>query len=100
MMQLQQGSNIFNALVYPYTPPEQVAEWKGSIEEIVIQFEEMDQDAKNITEAMTQFLGSVIQDEQLEKLTKQLQEAKGKLETLNMALRTMPPIVQIINLAH
>ena len=52
-----------NALVYSDTPPEKITEQKGSIEEIASQFEEMEQEAKNITEVTTQFLGSVVQDE-------------------------------------
>ena len=39
------------------------------IEEIAAQFDEMEQDAKKIMEAMTQFWGSFIEDEQLEQLT-------------------------------
>ena len=96
IVQLQQDNNILNALVYQDTPPEQIAKWKGSIKEIVTQFEEMEQDAKKITEATTQFWGNVVKDEQLEKLTKQLQEAEGQLVTLKKTLRTMPPIVQIM----
>ena len=66
-----------NALMYPDTPLEQIVEWNGSIEEIATQFEEMEQDAKKITESMTQFWGSIIQDELLEKLTKNLSQAEG-----------------------
>ena len=61
--QLQHEKIILNALVYPEKPPEQVVEWKGAIEEIVVQFEEMEQDAKNITEVTMQFWCSVLQDE-------------------------------------
>ena len=68
--QLQLDKNILNALIYPDTPPEKIAKCKSSIEEIATQFEEMEQEAKNITEAMTQFWGSVVQDERLEQLTK------------------------------
>ena len=57
-------------MVYPYTAPEQLTKWNISINEIAAQFEEIEQEAKNIIEAMTQFWGSVIQDEQLEQLTK------------------------------
>ena len=64
-------------------------------EEIATQFDEMEQDAKNIMEATTQFWGSVIHDEQLEKLTIHLQEVKNQLETLKTTLRTMPPLVSI-----
>ena len=82
-------------MVYPDTPLEQVVEQKSAIDEIAAQFEKTKQEAKNIMKAMTQFWGSVIQDEQLEQLTKQSQESEEQLETLKMALRTMPPIVHI-----
>ena len=57
-------------MVYPKTAPEQVAERKSAIEEIAAQFDDMEQDAKKVTEATTQFWGSVVQDEQIDKLTK------------------------------
>ena len=44
---------------------------------------------------MTQFWDSVIQDEKLDQLTKQLQEDETQLETLKMMLRTLPPILSI-----
>ena len=53
IMQLQQDNIILNSLVYPDTPPEQVEERKGAIKNIVVQFKEMEQDAKMITQAMT-----------------------------------------------
>ena len=48
---------------------------------------------KKVTDATTQLWGSIFQDEQLEKLTKQLWEVEGKLETLNILLRTLPPVI-------
>ena len=44
----------------------QVIERKASIEEIMTQFETMEQEAKTIMEATTQFWHSIIQDEQLD----------------------------------
>ena len=38
-------------MVYPDTPPEQVAKRKSSIEDIAAEFDEMEQDAKKVTEA-------------------------------------------------
>ena len=93
--QLQLDNNLLNAMVYADTPPEQVTEQKSVIEEIATYFEETKQDAKNIMEATTQFWGSVIQDEQLEQLTKKLQEAENQLEMLKTTLKTMPPLVSI-----
>ena len=34
IVQLQQNNNILNALVYPNTPPKQIVEQKGSVEDI------------------------------------------------------------------
>ena len=84
-----------NALVYPDTPLEKITERKNAIEEVEAQIKELEQEAKKITEAKMQFWGSVVQDEQLEKLTEQLQEAEGQLATLKTALKAMPPVVQI-----
>ena len=50
-------------MVYLDMPLEQVTEWKSAIEEIGVQFEEMEEDENNVKEATTQFWGSVIQDE-------------------------------------
>ena len=46
---------MLNALVQRPIPPEQVAEQKGSIEEITTQFETMEQESKTIVEVTTQF---------------------------------------------
>ena len=62
---------------YLDTPLEQVAQRKSAIDDIATHFEEIKQEAKKIMEATTQFWGSVVQDEQLEQLTKQLQEAEN-----------------------
>ena len=70
-------------------------EWKTTIEYIAAQFDELEQDAKNIIEVMTQFWGNIVNDEKLEQLTTQLQEAKNQLATLKKSLRTMLPIVSI-----
>ena len=59
------------------TLPEQIAKWNNSIEEVAAQLDEMEQEAKEVIEAMTQFWGSIIQDELLEKLTKNLSQAEG-----------------------
>ena len=54
-----------NAMVYPDTPPDKITKKKNSIEEVVAEVEEMEQEAKNITKEMMQFWGSIIQDEKL-----------------------------------
>ena len=59
---------MLNALFQRMMASEQVAEWKDSIEEIVTQFETMEQEAKTIMEATTQFWQSIVQDEQLNQL--------------------------------
>ena len=60
---------MVNALVNPAMPLEQVAEWKATIEDIVAQFETMEQEAKTITEATMEFWKIVVQDEQLDQFT-------------------------------
>ena len=87
-------------MVHPETPREQVPERKSAIEEIAAQFDDMEKDAKKVMEETTQFWGSVIQDEQLDQLTKQLQEAETQLETLKTVLRKMPQIVSIKQFAE
>ena len=52
-----------NDLVYLETPLEKITEWKNFIEEVASQLEELSQEDKKIIEAMTQFLGSAIQEE-------------------------------------
>ena len=44
------------------TPPEQAAERKITIEYLETQLEEMEKEAKKVTNATTQFWGSVFQD--------------------------------------
>ena len=70
---------------------EQVAEHKTSIEEISTQFGILEQEAKTIMEMTTQFWQSIVQDEQLDQLTEQVQEAEGQLTLL----KAMPLMVQI-----
>ena len=65
------------------------------MEDLATQLEEMEQEAKKETDVTTQFWGSVVQDEKLEKVTTQLQDAKGQIETLKTSLRNMPLMVQI-----
>ena len=48
-----------------------------------------------MTDTTTHFWGSVVQDEQLEQLTMQLQESVGQLATLRTLLKEMSPIIQI-----
>ena len=60
---------MLNALVQPMTLLKQVVERKDSIEEIMTQFETMEQEAKAIMEATTQFCQSIVQDEQLDQFT-------------------------------
>ena len=68
IIKLQDTNLILNALVQPPTPLEQVDETKASIEEIATQFETMEQEAKRIMEATTQFWQSVVQEEQFDQL--------------------------------
>ena len=65
------------------------------IEEFVAQFEGMEQEEMAIANEMKQFWKSVIQDDQLEQLAKQVREAEAQLMTLKMLLQTMPLMVQI-----
>ena len=98
--QLQLDHIILNSMVHPETPPEQVPERKSAIEEIAAQFDDMEKDAKKVMEETTQFWGSVIQDEQLDQLTKQLQEVDNHMEILKTTLRKMPQIVSIKQFAE
>ena len=50
------------------------------------QFETMEQEAKTIMEATTQFWQSVVQDELLDQLTAQVQEVEGQLKMLKTLL--------------
>ena len=50
---------------------------------------------KKVIEETMKFCDSIVQEVQLEKLTKQLQEADKKLATLKTALTIMPPIISI-----
>ena len=84
-----------NALVNPGTPLEKDAEHKSAIEEFATQLEQMEKEAKLVTDVNTQFWGSVVQNEQLEKLNKQLGEGKAQLATLRTSLRIMPPVVHV-----
>ena len=86
---------MLNALVQSMTPPKQVVERKASIEDITTKFESMEQEAKTIMDVTTHFWQSVVQDEQLDQLTAQVQEAEGQLATLKTSLRAMPLMVQI-----
>ena len=63
IVQLRQDSNILNDPIYLETPLEKITEWKNFIEEVASQLEELSQEDKKIIEAMTQFLGSAIQEE-------------------------------------
>ena len=51
--QLECDNNILNALVHLDTPPEQVVERKSAIHVVVTQLEEMDPEAKKVTEVTT-----------------------------------------------
>ena len=72
-----------------------IFEQKNTIEEITAQFEAMEEEVNMITKAMTQFQKSVIQDDQLDELTKQAWKAKAQLMTLKTSLKEMPLIVKI-----
>ena len=52
---MQRDNADLNALIHPDTPPEQVVEGKSAIEDVVTQLEDMDQEEKKVTDAMTQF---------------------------------------------
>ena len=95
--QLKRDNVDLQALVHPDTPPEQVVKRKIVMEYLAKQLEEMDQEAKKVTETTTQFWGSIVQDEKLEQLTTQSQKAKGQLAKLKTSLRVIPPVVQITN---
>ena len=58
--QLECDNNILNALVHPDTPSEQIAERKRTIDNLATQLEEMEQEAKKLTNATMQFWGSVV----------------------------------------
>ena len=68
--------------------------------DLATQLKEMEQEAKKVAQDTKQFCGSVVQDEQLEQLTTQLQEVEGQLETLKTLLRALPPVVQITKFAE
>ena len=55
----------------------------------------MEQEAKEITEETTNFWQRVFQDEQLDQLTAQVQEAVSQLTMLKTSLRAMSLMVQI-----
>ena len=95
IVQLQDNNLKLQDLVQPSMPPEQVAERKALIEDIETKFEGMEKEAKTIMEATTQvfFWKSIVQDENLDQLTTQVQESKGQLTTLKTSLRDMPLMV-------
>ena len=93
--QLQLTNNLLNSLAYLDTPPTQITEQKNTIEELVAQLEAMEQEAKMIADETTQFWQSVVQDDQLEQLAKQAQEADTQLVTLKTLLLTMPLLIHI-----
>ena len=92
---LQLTNNLLNSLVYLDTSSKQIAERENTIRDSTNQFEAMEEEAKMIVDEMTQFWKSVIQDDQLEKLSKQVQEAKAQLTTVKTSLHTIPLMVCI-----
>ena len=70
--QLQNDNANLQELINPYTPPEQVAERKSTMEDLATQLDEMEQEAKNVTGATTQFWGRVVQDEKSKQMTTKL----------------------------
>ena len=94
--QLKRDKDNLHALMDPGTPLEEAAERETTMEDFATQLEEMEQEAKRVTDATTQFWGSVVKDAQLEQLNMQLQEAGGKLETLNTLLKAMPLVVHVM----
>ena len=95
LIQLHDHNLLLHAQAQPTTLLEQVAERKASLEEIATQFSHMKQEAKFIMEETTQFWQSIVQDEQLDQLTVQVQEEEGQLKTLNSIVKAMPLMVQI-----
>ena len=79
-MRLESETNILEALIHPSMPPEQISLRKGEIEEMETRLDELEQDSEKVIDATTQFLGSIVQDEHLEKMIAQLQEADKQLE--------------------
>ena len=70
------------------------------MEDLATNLEEMEQEAKKVTKGTMQFWGTIVQDEKLEQLTKQLQEEEGYLVKLKMKLREIPPVFQITRFAE
>ena len=60
ILQFQQDNAYLTALLHPDTPHEQVTERKSNMEDLATQLGEMEHKAKKVTEATTQFLGSVV----------------------------------------
>ena len=76
-------------------PPKQAAADKGMIEYVATKLEDSEKAAKRITNETTQFWISVVQDEQLQKLSTQLHEAKAQLIEMRVSLKKMPLIVKV-----
>ena len=64
--QLQRKTSILDALIHPSTPTKHIGAWNSEIEALETQLDELEQDAKNVTDATMQVWGSIVQDEQLE----------------------------------
>ena len=66
--QQQSETSILDALIHPSTPPEHIAARKDEIEELDTQLDELEKDAKKVTDSTTQVWGSIVQDEQIEQV--------------------------------
>ena len=70
-------------------------EHKNIIEYLAMQLEEREKDEKQVMDVTTQFLGSVVQYDQLKQLNMQLQEAESQLDTLRTSLKVTPLVVHM-----
>ena len=98
--QLQSETHLLDALISPSTPLEQIATRKDEIEELATHHNELQQHAKKVTDSTTQVWGNIVQDEQLKKLTTQLQEADKQLVTLKTSLKEIPFMMQITKVSE
>ena len=69
---MKSENSVLEALVHATTPPEQIVVQKSAIEDLETQLKELEQEAKKVVDATTQFWGNIVQDEQLVQLTTQL----------------------------
>ena len=77
------------------TPLEKALDLKGSIEDVTTWIQDIEKEGKLITDATTQFWGSVVQDKQFEHLNIQMREVEVQLAALRTSLIAMPLVVQV-----